>query len=78
MNRYGVLLASYTWGGDSSRMLGQPDKEIFEEMMEGLARYHNKTFDEVRAQFMKGVVKHWTLDPNTLGAFAAFHPYQVS
>ncbi len=26
---------------------------------------------------MKGVVKHWSLDPNYLGAFAAFHKYQV-
>ena len=31
----------------------------------------------VRAQFMRGVVKHWPLDPLVLGAFAGFHAYQV-
>jgi monoamine oxidase len=75
---HGVLLASYTWGGDSHRLLGMEDEEIFEEMMEGLAKIHGKSFQEIRAQFMKGVVKHWSLDSNYLGAFAAFHAYQVS
>ena len=31
----------------------------------------------VHAQFMRGVVKHWPLDPLFLGAFAGFHAYQV-
>ena len=31
----------------------------------------------VRAQFMRGIVKHWPLDPLVLGAFAGFHAYQV-
>ena len=31
----------------------------------------------VRTQFMKGVVKHWTLDPLFLGAYARLHAYQV-
>ena len=40
----GVVLASYTWGGDSTRLLGMPDEEIFEEMMEGMAKIHGKSF----------------------------------
>ncbi len=39
-NGYGILLASYTWGGDSNRLLGLDQEEIFEEMMEGLALIH--------------------------------------
>ena len=97
----GVVLASYTWGGDSTRLLGMPDEEIFEEMMEGMAKIHGKSFklvllnpnynplvgylwkflalscSYVRAQFMRGMVKHWSLDPLDLGALAAFHAYEV-
>ena len=40
----GIVLASYTWGGDSTRLLGMPDEEIFEEMMEGLAKVHGRSF----------------------------------
>ena len=41
----GVVLASYTWGGDSTRLLGIPDEEIFEEMMEGMAKIHGRSFE---------------------------------
>ena len=40
----GIVLASYTWGGDSTRLLGMPDEELFEEMMEGMAKIHEKSF----------------------------------
>ena len=41
----GVVLASYTWAGDSTRLLGIPDEEIFEEMMEGMAKIHGRSFE---------------------------------
>ena len=40
----GIVLASYTWGGDSTRLLGMPDEELFEEMMEGMAKIHERSF----------------------------------
>ena len=44
----GIVLASYTWGGDSTRLLGMPDEEIFEEMMEGMAKVHGRSFKSVQ------------------------------
>ena len=41
----GIVLASYTWGGDSTRLLGIPDEEIFEEMIEGMAKIHGRSFE---------------------------------
>ena len=43
-----------------------------------LLNWISKFYRFVRAQFMKGVVKHWPLDPLVLGAFAGFQAYQVS
>lgn len=74
----GILLSSYTWGGDSMRLLGMPKWLIFKEMMEGLAEIHNVTYSYVNKYFMEGEVKHWSLDENTLGSFAGFRAYQPS
>ena len=41
----GIVLASYTWGGDSTRMLGMSDEDIFREMMEGMATFHRRSFE---------------------------------
>ena len=57
----GVVLASYTWGGESSRLLGMPDEEIFEEMMEGMAKIHGKSFRLVPLnQYCNPLVAHHT------------------
>ena len=40
----GIILASYTWGSDSTRLLGMPEEEIYEEMMEGMAKIHGRSF----------------------------------
>ena len=40
----GIVLASYTWGGDSKRMLGMSDEDIFREIMEGMATFHRRSF----------------------------------
>ena len=39
----GIVLASYTWGSDSNRLIGMPDEEIYEEMMEGMAKIHGRS-----------------------------------
>ena len=31
----------------------------------------------VQSQFLKGMVKHWSLDPLSLGGWAMFEAYQV-
>jgi len=72
----GIILASYTWGADSMRLLGMPEELIFKEMMEGLAQIHNTNYSYVNNHFMEGVVKHWSLDENTLGSFAGFKNFQ--
>ena len=73
----GVLLASYTWGDDALRFTGMTDEEVIKETIEGVAELHNQTFKYVNELFLRGVVKRWSLDENTLGAFASFYPYQV-
>lgn len=74
----GVLLASYTWGTDALRFTGMNDDAVIEECLIGLAKIHNKPYSFVKELFMSGHVKRWTLDPNTLGAFLALKPYQVT
>ena len=53
------------------------DDDIIEECLEGLAEIHKKEFGFIKKEFMSGVVKHWHLDPLTLGAFLMFTPHQV-
>lgn len=73
----GVLLASYVWGDDSLRFTGMSDEEVIKETLEGVAELHGMSFKNVSELFMRGTVKRWTLDENTLGAFLSLYPYQV-
>ncbi|AWO97276.1 skin mucus antibacterial l-amino acid oxidase-like [Scophthalmus maximus] len=69
----GVLLASYTWSDDSLLFLGASDKDLKELVLRDLARIHGK---DVSSLCTGVVVKKWSLDPYSLGAWVLFTPYQ--
>ncbi|PNP59158.1 hypothetical protein THARTR1_01406 [Trichoderma harzianum] len=85
-----VLLASYTWSQDATRVGSlvredppQPPKEdeLVELILQNLARLHSEhmTYEQIKAAYM-GVYHAycWSHDPNVGGAFALFGPGQFS
>ncbi|XP_063044856.1 L-amino-acid oxidase-like [Engraulis encrasicolus] len=70
----GVLLASYTWSDDSLLFLGVRDEELQELALRDLALIHPR--HDVRALCTGVLVKRWSADPYSRGAFALFTPYQ--
>ncbi|CAI9582241.1 unnamed protein product [Staurois parvus] len=72
----GVLLASYTLSDESSFFLSLSDEECFDIIIEDLAAIHLRSEEELRHLCPKAVVKKWSLDPYSMGAFAHFIPYQ--
>ncbi|XP_071382260.1 L-amino-acid oxidase-like [Centroberyx affinis] len=71
--KIGVLLASYTWSDDSLLFLGMSDKELKEVALNDLVKIHG---EHIRSLCTGVVVKKWSMDPYSLGAFAIFTPYQ--
>ncbi|KAK5603667.1 hypothetical protein CRENBAI_002747 [Crenichthys baileyi] len=69
----GVILASYTWSDDSLLFLGASDEELKEVLLRDLAEIHG---EHVRSLCTGILVKKWSQDPYSLGAFALFTPYQ--
>ncbi|XP_031734831.1 L-amino-acid oxidase-like [Anarrhichthys ocellatus] len=69
----GVLLASYTWSDDSLLFLGASDEDLKEMALRDLAKIHG---EHVRSLCTGVLVKRWSMDPHSLGAFALFTPYQ--
>ncbi|XP_056153169.1 L-amino-acid oxidase-like [Lampris incognitus] len=69
----GAVLASYTSEDDSTLFAGVNDEELMELVLDDLAKIHGK---EIKALCSGGVVKKWSEDPYTLGAYAVFTPYQ--
>lgn len=69
----GVLLASYTWSDDSILLQGASDEDLKELALRDLAKIHG---EQVKSLCTGVVVKRWSMDPYSLGAFALFAPYQ--
>ncbi|XP_044039946.1 L-amino-acid oxidase-like isoform X2 [Siniperca chuatsi] len=69
----GVLLASYTWSDDSLLFQGASDEDLKELALRDLAKIHG---EQVWSLCTGVVVKRWSADPYSLGAFALFTPYQ--
>ncbi|KAI4800453.1 hypothetical protein KUCAC02_009681 [Chaenocephalus aceratus] len=69
----GVLLASYTWSDESLLFLGVSDEDLKELALRDLEQIHGK---KVWSLCTGVVVKKWSADPHSLGAFAIFTPYQ--
>ncbi|KAK5599893.1 hypothetical protein CRENBAI_014211 [Crenichthys baileyi] len=72
-DKIGILLASYTWAEDSLLLLGLSDEDLKEVALKDLALIHG---EHVRSLCTGVLVKKWSLDPHSLGAFALFTPYQ--
>ncbi|MBN3323479.1 OXLA oxidase, partial [Atractosteus spatula] len=70
----GVVLASYTWSDDSQFFLGMSDEACQEVALNDLAAIHG---EGIRDLYEGGVVKKWSLDEYSLGAFALFTPFQL-
>ncbi|KAK6345942.1 hypothetical protein TWF730_010281 [Orbilia blumenaviensis] len=82
-----VLLASYTWAQDASRMSSLVNKEspadeneLVELVLQDLARLHakNMTYEAIKASLITHHAYSWSHDPTTAGAFALFGPGQFS
>ncbi|XP_039677560.1 L-amino-acid oxidase-like isoform X1 [Perca fluviatilis] len=72
-NNIGVLLASYTWSDDSLLFLGASDEDLKELALRDLAKIHG---EYIKSLCTGVLVKRWSADPHSLGAFALFTPYQ--
>ncbi|XP_062389813.1 L-amino-acid oxidase-like [Sardina pilchardus] len=72
-DKIGVLLASYTWSDESLLFLGASDEDLKELALTDLAQIHG---DYIRPLCTGVLVKRWSADPYSLGAFALFTPYQ--
>ncbi|XP_056397711.1 uncharacterized protein LOC130293234 [Hyla sarda] len=75
-NGRGVLLASYTLEDDSRFFLALSDEDCVDVVLEDLSIIHKRSKEELRKLCPKFVVKKWSLDPYSMGAFAFFTPYQ--
>ncbi|CAL8376962.1 unnamed protein product [Gadus morhua 'NCC'] len=69
----GVLLASYTWSDDSLIFQGLGDEELKEVALKDLELIHG---EQVWDLCTGVVVKKWSSDPYSLGAYTMFTPYQ--
>lgn len=72
-----TLIASYCWTEDAERLaaLINSDSNLLSELvLRELAGIHNVTVDFLRGQLIDTFSWSWSLDPNTMGAFAFFGP----
>ncbi|KAM4703091.1 L-amino-acid oxidase [Rhinophrynus dorsalis] len=72
----GLILASYTWSDESMLFHGLSDEDCMKVALNDLAMIHGAHI--LQLWDGSGVVKKWSSDPYSLGAFAAFTPYQMT
>uniref|UniRef100_A0A8D2CUD7 Amine oxidase n=1 Tax=Sciurus vulgaris TaxID=55149 RepID=A0A8D2CUD7_SCIVU len=72
----GVLLASYTVDDDSIFFTAMKHEQVVDIVLDDLAAVHRIPKEELCRMCPSSVVKHWSLDPLAIGAFAEFTPYQ--
>ncbi|KAM8927167.1 L-amino-acid oxidase-like [Pelodytes ibericus] len=72
----GILTASYTIADDSMFFTSLSDEECVDIIIDDLALIHQRPKEEIKRLCPKAVVKKWSLDPLTMGAFAYYLPYQ--
>ncbi|KAM4872859.1 L-amino-acid oxidase-like [Thomomys bottae] len=72
----GVLLASYTVDDDSAFLAAMKPEQVVDVVLDDLAAVHQIPKHELQRLCPSSVIKHWSGDPLTLGAFAEFTPYQ--
>ncbi|XP_046518713.1 L-amino-acid oxidase-like [Equus quagga] len=74
----GVLLASYTVDDDSLFFISMKHDQVVDIVLEDLAAVHQIPKEELRRMCPSSVLKRWSLDPLTMGAFTEFTPYQFA
>ncbi|PHH90838.1 hypothetical protein CDD83_2504 [Cordyceps sp. RAO-2017] len=79
----GTMIASYTWGQDSSRLgayYGQPEsrERIVDITLHNLAQTHNVTYDFLRSQYIDSHLWDWYDGQDAVGGFAIFGPDEYS
>ncbi|NXI34584.1 OXLA oxidase, partial [Galbula dea] len=74
----GILLASYTWNDDAEYFVPFTDEECLDVVFHDLALIHRLEENYLRNICSHHVIQKWQLDPFSLGAFAAFTPYQFT
>ncbi|XP_020009708.1 L-amino-acid oxidase-like [Castor canadensis] len=72
----GILLASYTVDDDSLFFTAMKQEQVVDIVLDDLAAVHQIPKELLQRMCPSSVVKHWSLDPLTIGAFAEFTPYQ--
>ncbi|MBM7645957.1 monoamine oxidase [Scopulibacillus daqui] len=68
-----VVIASYTWGDDTSPWIALSNEERVYYALKHLAAIHG---DIVYKEFVTGASKSWLLDKNSCGGFTFFKPDQ--
>ncbi|NXC75883.1 OXLA oxidase, partial [Anhinga anhinga] len=72
----GVILASYTWNDDAEFFLPLTDEKYLDVVLQDLSEIHQVSKDDLKQSCSQYVIQKWQLDKHSLGAFAAFTPYQ--
>ncbi|KAF3929940.1 hypothetical protein AA313_de0204998 [Arthrobotrys entomopaga] len=87
LDKPAVLLASYTWSQDATRMGSVVNKDspsgedqLIELILRDLARLHAETitYQAIKDAYITHHAFSWSHDPATAGAFALFGPGQFS
>ncbi|KAM3064638.1 hypothetical protein ACMFMG_007579 [Clarireedia jacksonii] len=85
LNSPAVLLCSYTWTQDAMRLGSiihkdspRGEEELKELMLEGLARLHAITYEEIKGYYISHHAHDWYHDPFASGAYASFAPRQFT
>ncbi|NWH48279.1 OXLA oxidase, partial [Fregata magnificens] len=72
----GVILASYTWNDDAEFFLPLTDEKCLDVVFKDLSDIHQVSKQYLQETCKQYVIEKWQLDKYSLGAFAAFTPYQ--
>ncbi|NXC21522.1 OXLA oxidase, partial [Corythaeola cristata] len=75
-NGVGVILASYTVNSDSEFFLPLTDEDCLDVVLQDLSDIHQVSKEYLQYTCDQYVIHKWQLDKHSLGAFAAFTPYQ--
>ncbi|XP_072035399.1 L-amino-acid oxidase-like [Amphiura filiformis] len=71
----GVLIATYTAADHSNKFLGLTDDECLSQALDDLTKVHGEYIKDL---YIEGVVKRWSMDPYSIGAYCIFTPYQLT
>ncbi|KFQ29303.1 L-amino-acid oxidase, partial [Merops nubicus] len=74
----GVLLASYTWNDDAEFFLPLTDEQCLDIIFQDLSDIHRVKKQHLQQVCKQYVIQKWQVDQHSMGAFAAFTPYQFT